>query len=85
MRCVELYRDAASTWRPNRKVGSVCPRQATDELGEIVEMLAALGLRLDGLGAKAESLRRYGQYLASADGVAWSLRGRLQWPGRARP
>src|SRR5258708_27264458 len=57
-------------------VGSVCRRQATEEIGTIMKTLAGLGLRLHGFGVKTEGLKRYGQYLASADSMAWSLRGR---------
>jgi hypothetical protein len=57
-------------------VGSVCRRQGTGEIGAIMQALARKGLRLHGFGVKTEGLRRYGQYLASADSMAWSLRGR---------
>jgi hypothetical protein len=35
-----------------------------------------LRLQLHGFGVKTDGLNRYGQYLASADSMAWSLRGR---------
>jgi len=57
-------------------VGSVCRRQGTEEIGTIMQALAGKGLRLHGFGVKTEGLRRYGQYLASSDSMAWSLRGR---------
>src|SRR6185437_11500360 len=57
-------------------LGSVCRRQSTDEIAAIVMRLYHLGLRLHGFGVKTEGLRRYGRYLASADSMAWSLRGR---------
>lgn len=57
-------------------LGSVCRRQSTDEIAVLVQRLHGLGLRLHGFGVKTEGLRRYGKQLASADSMAWSLRGR---------
>jgi hypothetical protein len=78
LRCVDLYTAAGVDLaaQPIVGVGSVCRRQATDEIGEIMAALSSLGLRLHGFGVKTEGLKRYGQYLASADSMAWSFRGR---------
>lgn len=78
LRCVEMYQAVGVNLaaEPLVGVGSVCRRQATDEIGQIMEALAGLGLRLHGFGVKTEGLKRYGQYLASADSMAWSFRGR---------
>lgn len=57
-------------------IGSVCRRQANDEIGVLVTALAADGLRLHGFGVKTTGVRRYGRYLTSADSLAWSYRGR---------
>jgi hypothetical protein len=57
-------------------LGSVCRRQATTEIAELVAALAADGLRLHGFGVKTSGLARYGWCLASADSLAWSYRGR---------
>jgi len=57
-------------------VGSVCRRQDTDEIADIFQQLAALGLRLHGFGVKSAGLAKYGKYLQSADSMAWSRRGR---------
>lgn len=61
---------------PTVGVGSVCRRQATSEIAEIVAMLASEGLQLHGFGVKADGLRRYGWCLTSADSMAWSYAGR---------
>jgi hypothetical protein len=80
--CIELYRQAGIDLSAERIVGlgSVCRRQSTDEIGVITEQLSSLGLRLHGFGVKTEGVRRYGRYLASADSMAWSFRGRHVQP-----
>jgi hypothetical protein len=57
-------------------LGSICRRQNTDEIGEVVGAMAARGIRCHGFGAKAGAIRRYGALLASADSMAWSYGGR---------
>ena len=78
LRCVDLYATAGVdlTAQPLVGVGSVCRRQGMAEIATIVTALFRLGLRLHGFGVKAEGLRRYGNYLTSADSMAWSLCGR---------
>jgi len=80
--CVELYRQAGIDLEQERIVGlgSVCRRQSTDEIGVITERLSPLGLKLHGFGVKTEGLRRCGRYLASADSMARSFRGRHVQP-----
>lgn len=77
-RCLDMYRDAGVdlTTYPTVAIGSVCRRQATSEIGEIVSAMSAEGLRLHGFGVKSLGLRKYGQHLTSADSMAWSFRGR---------
>lgn len=86
LRCVELYRRQGIDLcgEPLVGLGSVCRRQATAEIGEIVETLAGLGLRLHGFGVKISGLRRYGQYLMGADSMAWSFHGRHIGPCQHR-
>lgn len=57
-------------------IGTICRRQATQEIEDIVRSLAATGLRLHGFGVKTDGLARYGKLLASADSLAWSYRAR---------
>ncbi len=78
LRCVNDYAAVGIdlTAEPLVGIGSICRRQATAEIAEIVEALWARGIRLHGFGVKADGLRRYGHYLASADSMAWSFRGR---------
>lgn len=76
--CVGMYATAGVDLTKEYLVGlgSVCRRQSTEEIAAIVVRLHGLGLRLHGFGVKTEGLRLYGAYLASADSMAWSLRGR---------
>ena len=57
-------------------VGSVCRRQATSDIAELIASLNGAGLSLHGFGVKGHGLRRYGWCLASADSMAWSYTGR---------
>ncbi len=57
-------------------VGSVCRRQHTSEVEQIMRSLADRRLRLHGFGVKVTGLGRYADTLASTDSMAWSLRGR---------
>jgi hypothetical protein len=72
---VEMYDRAGidlAAW-PLVGLGSVCRRQATAEIGQIVASLD--GIALHGFGVKQAGLRRYGHQLASADSMAWSYSG----------
>lgn len=65
-------------------VGSVCRRQASDEILEILSELAARGLRLHGFGVKTGGLEKAAPFLVSADSLAWSLGARRRGaPGDA--
>lgn len=77
-RCADLYEQAGVDLAaiPLVGVGSVCRRQHTTEVEEIMRTLAARGLRLHGFGVKTTGLGRYATSLASADSMAWSFRGR---------
>lgn len=63
-------------------VGSVCRRQATDEIGDILAAIRDLdpGVPLHGFGVKRQGLARYGRYLDSADSLAWSFDARRSAP-----
>ena len=66
-------------------IGSVCRRQATDEIAALIGALSGDGLRLHGFGVKGDGIRRYGWCLASADSMSWSYRGRRIKPCPHRP
>jgi len=75
---IEMYDLAMVDLRslPVVGIGSVCRRQNTDEIGHIIKSLAAKGLNLHGFGVKKQGLERYGEYLVSADSMAWSFGAR---------
>lgn len=56
-------------------LGSVCRRQATDEIRQLISELRIAGLNLHGFGVKT-GVHRYGYLLGSADSMAWSSRAR---------
>jgi hypothetical protein len=61
---------------PIVNLGSVCRRQATNEIGAIVSTFADRGWLLHGLGVKSAGITKYGHLLASADSLAWSTGAR---------
>jgi hypothetical protein len=65
---------------PTVGVGSVCRRQHTGQIEQVLAALAAEGLRLHGFGLKVGGLRAGAHHLASADSMAWSARGRRVQP-----
>jgi len=76
--CLKLYHhhdvDLASL--PLVAVGSVCRRQSTHQIGDIFRFLSGEGLACHGFGVKLEGVRKYGQFLASSDSMAWSAGAR---------
>jgi hypothetical protein len=61
-------------------VGSVCRRQHTGQIEQILGTLAASGLNLHGFGLKVGGLRIAAHHLTSADSLSWSARGRRVQP-----
>jgi hypothetical protein len=78
LRCADLYAAAGVDLAaaPVVGVGSVCRRQAGGQIATIVSTLAGHGIRLHGFGVKTGGLRRYADYLTSADSLAWSYGAR---------
>ncbi|MGJ6962548.1 DUF7221 family queuine tRNA-ribosyltransferase-like protein [Streptosporangium sp. G11] len=75
LRCRRMYASAGVDLEslPVVGLGSVCRRQATSEIAEIVNALVDTGLdNLHGFGVKTEGLGDYGPWLTSADSQAWS-------------
>lgn len=84
-RCRRMYEEAGVDLgaEPLVGLGTVCRRQATVEVEDIV--LSVADLSLHGFGVKAEGLARYGYLLSSADSMAWSRGGQFRKPDLHRP
>lgn len=82
LQCHALYQAAGINLaaEPIVGLGSVCRRQATSEIDEIVATLHGRGLSLHGFGVKTAGLGDYGPELASADSMAWSYDARRNAP-----
>ncbi|MFG2245500.1 hypothetical protein [Spirillospora sp. NPDC048823] len=84
-RCADLYADAGVDLSalPVVGLGSVCRRQSTTEIRDIVTVFARRGLRLHAFGVKTLGLGLYGHQIASADSMAWSQAAKHEpaWPG----
>ncbi len=80
LRCSDMYTAAGVDLEREQTVGlgSVCRRQAEDEILEIVGSFPSL--RLHGFGVKTRGLRKYGHLLASADSMAWSFQASRDKP-----
>jgi hypothetical protein len=79
LRCVDRYAWAGIDLirSPLVGVGSVCRRQSTGQVGDILTALHQAGVtRLHGFGFKTTGLARWGHLLTSADSMAWSAHAR---------
>lgn len=76
MRCVDGYASCGVDLRgfDTVGVGSVCRRQNTDEVEQILRAICGLGIRAHGFGVKSRGLERVADVLRSADSMAWSKR-----------
>ncbi|WP_275295201.1 hypothetical protein [Amycolatopsis sp. La24] len=77
-RCADSYErhGVDLTALPLVGVGSVCRRQHSGQVEQIVRSLHARGLRLHCFGVKTIGLARYGDAVGSSDSAAWSFSGR---------
>ena len=76
LRCSDLYQAAGVdlSQAPVVGLGSVCRRNATDDIVSIIPSLS--GLNLHAYGVKGHPLRQTHNILVSADSMAWSYRAR---------
>jgi hypothetical protein len=81
-RHVDDYNEANVDLRtlPRVGLGSVCRRQHSEEIAEIVVTLHKLGLNLHGFGVKLKGLEKISNHLVSADSMAWSFAARREDP-----
>lgn len=85
LRCADLYAAAGIDLCDYELVGlgSVCRRQATAEIGQVVTSVRAAihpDLPLHGFGVKSRGLELYGAHLRTADSMAWSYNARREPP-----
>ena len=59
-------------------IGSVCRRQATNEIVSIITRITESGIRLHGFGMKTLGLRKVHHLMESADSMAWSFTARRE-------
>lgn len=81
LRCIDMYARAGVDLFSQKVVGvgSVCRRQATQEVAIIFKTLHGLGLKnLHGFGVKLKGLELCAPYLSSSDSLAWSFAARKQ-------
>lgn len=63
---------------PTVGIGSVCRRKRISVVSSLIKDLRELGIRLHGFGVKVTGLREFGDFLASADSMAWSFKARVE-------
>lgn len=82
-RAVDLYTtEGVDLWDYDLVgLGSVCRRQGTAEIGEVVREVGQTGLPLHGFGVKTQGLLAYGDDLYDADSLAWSRDARWRKAG----
>lgn len=80
--CVRRYEDAGVDLRafPVVGLGSVCRRQDTAMVEELIQELHDYGLSLHGFGFKIQGIERSAKRLTSADSMAWSFAARRSNP-----
>lgn len=80
--CCDLYEDRGVDLRrePLVGVGSVCRRQHTQEIHEVISAVRERAPRLHGFGIKTSGLSTYGSLLTSADSMSWSYAARRNPP-----
>jgi len=81
--CIQMYADNGINLaeHPTVGLGSVCRRQATTQIGDIITNLTnQYHLKLHGFGVKTEGIRQFGWQLTSADSMAWCMAGKYEKP-----
>lgn len=78
LRHLEMYAESGTPLEnePLVGVGSVAPRQADDEVVDLMQILHGRGLKLHAFGIKLQGIRRLLPYLQSSDSMAWSWHAR---------
>lgn len=66
------------TKEPTVGIGSVCRRQATNEITTIIHQITSTGINLHGFGMKTLGLQKVHHLMQSADSMAWSFTARRE-------
>lgn len=53
-------------------VGTICKRQASTKAARIIRAVALQRIRIHAFGVKSDGIRLFGDWIASADSMAWS-------------
>lgn len=78
LECIDLYNKYGIdlTLQPQVGLGSVCRRQHTQEIADLVIKIHSYGIKLHGFGVKTQGLKLIKNYLKSSDSLAWSYAAR---------
>lgn len=81
-RHIDMFRAAGVDLQalPVVGIGSVCRRQGTQEIVDVISSVAERGIRLHGFGVKTRGLQQLMPHLSSADSMAWSFDARRAAP-----
>lgn len=71
---IEQYASAGVdlTTEPVVGVGTICKRQATSQAARIIRAVSLHRIRIHAFGVKSDGLRKFGDWISSADSMAWS-------------
>ena len=76
--CIRMYeREGVDLTRESTVgVGSVCRRQGSQEILDLMRMVHSEGISAHGFGVKTKGVELYSRHLKSADSMAWSYSAR---------
>lgn len=82
LRCLDLYLQEGIdlTTFPLVGVGSICRRQATDEVLHILRALWVQGIKIHAFGLKKKGVEKCFDFIESSDSLAWSYHARRRPP-----
>ncbi len=77
-KCCILYEQCGIRLRdlPLVGVGSVCRRESTQEIADILAWFSRMGIRTHAFGVKKAGLLNSREHISSADSMAWSVNAR---------
>lgn len=80
--CITLYAQHGVdlTLEPVVGVGSICRRQGTREIEDVIRAIAGHEVNIHAFGVKTQGLARFADVLTSSDSMAWSYQARRSEP-----